>query len=96
MKTLCVEVVAKTSRSTVQHLTTRTHRFMNFETQEKADLKRGLNDLVDLRVQAMERMLRSHLRVKQLLTRVDEISGSITLHGNYREPVIVWLKSLGF
>jgi len=55
-----------------------------------------LNDLVDLCVQAMERMLRSHLRVKQLLTRVDEISGSIILHGNYREPVIVWLKSLGF
>jgi len=29
VKTLGVEAVAKTSRSTVQHLTTRTHRFMN-------------------------------------------------------------------
>jgi len=46
--------------------------------------------------QAMERMLRIHLNEKQLLSRVDELTGSIVLHGNYREEVKLWLLSLGF
>ena len=50
----------------------------------------------DPRIQVMEKMLRSQLGVKQLMSRVDEVSGSITLHGDYRQPVKQWLKSLGF
>ena len=47
-------------------------------------------------LQAMERMLRSHLNEKRLLSRVDELTGSIVFHGNYRAEVKLWLLSLGF
>lgn len=46
--------------------------------------------------QAMERMLRKSIGDKKLMTRVDELTGSITLHGNYRDSVNTWLRSLGF
>ncbi len=44
----------------------------------------------------MERLLRHHLNEKELLTRVDEVCGYIKIHGNYRETIKTWLKSLGF
>lgn len=44
----------------------------------------------------MERMLRKIIGDKKLMTRVDELTGSITLHGNYRDSVNEWLRSLGF
>ena len=46
--------------------------------------------------QAMKQILRSQSNEKQLLSLVDELTGSIALHGNYRERVKLWLLSLGF
>eukprot|EP00731_Ephydatia_muelleri_P027460 Em0019g333a len=51
---------------------------------------------IDGDVMAMERMLRKIIGDKKLMTRVDELTGSITLHGNYRDSVNEWLRSLGF
>ena len=44
----------------------------------------------------MEQMLRDHLEVDNLRCKVDVITGSIVLTGNYRTEVKGWLKSLGF
>ena len=46
--------------------------------------------------QAMEKMLRKHLDVPDLLTRVDEVLGVISIYGKYKDEVKTWLKSLGF
>ena len=53
--------------------------------------------------QVMERQLRHHLLKnldakarKTLLSRVDELTGTITIHGDYKEPIVTWLLSLGF
>lgn len=51
---------------------------------------------IDGDIHAMEEMLRRHLNIKTLRTRVDSLTGSITLHGNHRDQVKTWLRALGF
>ena len=41
-------------------------------------------------------MLRENLNDKNLLSRVDEVVGSVSLHGNHREKVKELLLKLGF
>ena len=47
-------------------------------------------------LQVMEKMLRRHLNVKHLRSRVDELTGSIVFHGNHRDKIVKWLKQMGF
>ncbi len=44
----------------------------------------------------MEKMLREHLEVDNLRSKVDQVTGSIMLLGNHRTEVRTWLKTLGF
>ena len=46
--------------------------------------------------QALEKALRAHLGVKQLLTRVDNLIGTVTISGNHKDRAVAWLKSMGF
>ena len=41
-------------------------------------------------------MLRAHLHVKGLLTRADNLIGSVIVHGNYKDKTVAWLRKLGF
>ena len=40
--------------------------------------------------------MREYLKDTNLLSRVDEVTKSVTLHGNHREKVKEWLLALGF
>lgn len=40
--------------------------------------------------------MREYLKDKNLLSRVDEVTKRVTLHGNHREKVKEWLLRLGF
>ena len=51
---------------------------------------------VSVVLQVMEKMLRKHLNEKNLRSRVDELTGSIVLHGNHRGKIVKWLKQMGF
>ena len=51
---------------------------------------------LSLPTQALEKMLRAHLGVKALLTRADNIIGSVVVHGNHKDKAVVWLKTMGF
>ena len=37
-----------------------------------------------------------YLKDEHLLSRVDEVTKSVSLHGNHREKVKEWLLTLGF
>lgn len=41
-------------------------------------------------------MLRAHLDVKGLLTRADNLIGSVILSGNHKDRTVAWLKEMGF
>lgn len=47
-------------------------------------------------LKALEKMLRAHLDVKGLLTRADNLIGSVTLGGNHKDRTVAWLKTMGF
>lgn len=44
----------------------------------------------------MEKMLRNYLNERNLRSRVDELTGTITFHGNHRGKIVKWLKEMGF
>ena len=46
--------------------------------------------------QALEKMLRAHLRVKGLLSRADSLIGSVTLNGDFKNRTVAWLRTMGF
>ena len=41
-------------------------------------------------------MLRKQIAVPNLLSRVDELTGQIHIHGNYKTLIMSFLKSLGY
>lgn len=41
-------------------------------------------------------MLREHIKVPDLLTRVDNLTGQIVIHGNYKNLVAKYIKDLGY
>ena len=47
-------------------------------------------------LKALEKMLRAHLDVKGLLTRADNLIGSVTISGNHKDRTVAWLKAMGF
>ena len=47
-------------------------------------------------LQVMEKMLRSYLSEANLRSRVDELTGTITFHGNHKGRIVKWLKDMGF
>ena len=49
-----------------------------------------------INIQVMEKMLREHLNESNLRSRVDELTGTITFHGNHRGKIVKWLKEMGF
>ena len=44
----------------------------------------------------MHKLLLKHLDNPSLVTMVDELTGTITIHGHYREEIKIWLHQLGF
>ena len=46
--------------------------------------------------QLLHKLLLKHLDNPSLVTMVDELTGTIAVHGHYREEIKIWLHQLGF
>ncbi|XP_003389524.1 PREDICTED: 54S ribosomal protein img2, mitochondrial-like [Amphimedon queenslandica] len=51
---------------------------------------------IDGDAKALEKKLREVIRNRDLMTRTDELTGQIVLHGDYKSIVMKYLKSIGF
>ncbi|XP_065898913.1 uncharacterized protein [Dysidea avara] len=47
-------------------------------------------------IEVMHQLLLKQLDNPKLVTKVDELTGSIAIHGFYRDEIRIWLRQLGF